>query len=131
MGLPVRLSVNGKSFEVASTDELREALSRFAKEEFREIWLNVPYFPALSVLANKNGGWLMYLREAGDAGLGSRNPAYRGNDGELAVYRLGNGQVDQYPASWALSEADIFEALAYFVEHKCRPPFIAWHDDVS
>jgi len=33
-------------------------------------------------------------------------------------YRLGNGQVDQYPASWALREQEIMRALDYFVVHQ-------------
>ena len=125
----MRLSVNDQSFEVASRDQLRAALACFETEEFCEIWLNVPDFPALSALANNSGGWLMYLHEAGDAGFSSRNPSYRGEVGKLLQYRLSNGQVDEYPASWALSKSEIFEALAYFVEHQHRPPFVAWHDD--
>jgi hypothetical protein len=125
----MRLRVNDRSFEVASRDELSEVLAGFAQEEFREIWLNVPDFPTLSALVNRAGGWLIYMRHAGDAGLSSRNVNFGGNPDELAKYQLSNGQVDDYPASWGFPEADVFEALAYFLEHGSRPPFVAWHDD--
>jgi hypothetical protein len=45
---------------------------------------------------------------------------------------LSNGQKDEFPASWALSESDVMRALEYFVEHEGRrPPFVQWHDDAS
>ncbi len=126
----MRLAVNNQRFEVTSREELREALAWFTQEQFREIWLHAPDdFPAISALANGTSGWLMYLREAGDAGFSSRNPAYDGKLSARLSYRLSNGQIDEYPASWAIPEVELFEALAYFVEHTARPPFVTWHDD--
>jgi hypothetical protein len=123
------LSVNDQTFDVTSRDQLRAALARLETEEFCDTWLRATTFPALCALTNANGGWLMYLREEGDAGFSSRNPRYSGDAGKLLRYRLSNGQIDEYPASWAVSKLEIFEALAHFLEHECRPPFIVWHDD--
>jgi ribosomal protein L7/L12 len=45
-------------------------------------------------------------------------------------YQLSNGQVDEYPASWALPESDVMRALEYFVQHEGRrPPFVQWQDN--
>jgi hypothetical protein len=47
-------------------------------------------------------------------------------------YRLSNGQVDQYPASWALPEQEIMRALEYFVEYQGgRAPFVRRHSDAD
>jgi hypothetical protein len=95
---------------------------------------------------NRSIGWLMYLRHYGDAGFSSRNPAFDvsaaaqcnpasvSRCGGVLVpvieYRLSNGQLDQYPASWALPEEEVMCALEYFIKHQgARPPFVVWNDD--
>jgi immunity protein Imm1 of predicted polymorphic toxin system len=128
--LKLRLSVNSYNTQVATVADLRRELVPFASEQFREIWLEVEDGPALCVLLNGNLGWLMYLREAGDAGFSSRNPAFEGSQPSVIGYRLSNGQHDEYPASWALPEREIIRALEYFIEHQgYRAPFVNWHDD--
>jgi len=105
--------------------------------------------PSLFALLNGDIGWLMYLRhDDGDTGFSSRNPAFGSSDvtperpafvsrfGGVLVpvieYRLANGQMDEYPASWALHEQQIMSALEYFVEHEgSRAPFVHWHDDAT
>ena len=148
--MTVNLSVNSHRSPIASAAELRQALLPFASEQFREIYVNVDQGgPTLVALLNGNIGWLMYLRhDDGDTGFRSHNPAFDGADpalggpafvsrfdGELVAvieYRLSNGQVDQYPASWALPEQEIMRALEYFVEHQGgRAPFVHWHDDAG
>ena len=125
----MRLKVNQTAFDISSENALRDKMVESAHLPFREVWLNIEDGPALCALLNKKIGWLMYLREPGDSGSSSRNPAYSGSDTDVVEYRLGNGQVDEYPANWALSEADILNALTYFLAHQSRPTFIAWHDD--
>jgi hypothetical protein len=146
--MSVNLQVNSRESRVASAAELRQELARFASQQFREIWLSMDSGgPSLAALMNTNIGWLMYLRhDDGDPGFSSRNPMYDESDptqGGLAFdslfrgkhvlvieYRLSNGQVDEYPASWALPEPNIMRALEYFVEREGRrPPFVQWHDD--
>jgi hypothetical protein len=73
----------------------------------------------------------MFLREPGDAGLSSRNPAYSGRPEATISYVLSNGQVDSYPASWALPIATVERALQFFRTEGRAPPFISWHDDTS
>jgi hypothetical protein len=125
----MRLSVNGRHVEVSSTDQLCQILATFADEEFREIWLSDPSGSSICALLNRKAGWLMYLREPGDPGFSSRNLSFSGPYGEVIAYRLSNGQIDEYPASWAHSEEVVVQALVYFVEHEAPAPFIAWHDD--
>jgi len=144
----ISLEVNAHTSRIASVDELRQELTPFASQQFREIWVSVdPGGPRLCALMNTNLGWLMYLRhDDGDTGFSSRNPTFDKSDAMLSglvfdglvggehvpviAYRLSNGQGDEYPASWALPEPDVMRALEYFVEHEGRRPlFVQWHDD--
>ena len=121
--------VNDRESPVASIADVRRTLIGQTTERFREIWLTIADGPSLCALMNGNVGWLMYLRENGDAGFSSRNPRYEGSPSAMLEYYLSNGQRDVYPASWALDEEEIVRALEYFVEHRDRPPFVLWHDD--
>jgi hypothetical protein len=127
--LTLGLSINGYRTRVATVVELQCELELFARETFREVWIDIQDGPALCALFNGGIGWLMYLRESGDAGFSSRNPDYQGKADAKLEYRLSNGQHDVYPASWALPEKQVFEALEYFVECRQRAPFVQWHDD--
>jgi hypothetical protein len=83
----------------------------------------------ICALINGDLGWLMYLREPGDAGFSSRNPDCVGHEDEQVEYRLENGQRDWYPRSWALPINTVNHALDYFRNEGKRPPIISWHDD--
>jgi len=134
------LAVNSCRRQIASVAELRQELVPFDSEQFRHICLAMDRGgPSLSALLNGNIGWLMYLRhDDGDAGVSSRNLAFDGSPPApgspvlLIKYRLSNGQMDEYPASWALPEQEIMRSLEYFVAHDGeRPPFVDWHDNGS
>jgi len=127
--LTLGLSINGNQTRLTTVIELHRELQSFAGEAFREIWINVKNGPALCALFNGGIGWLMYLRESADAGFSSRNPNYEGKVDAMLDYRLSNGEHDTYPASWALPETLVIQALEYFVEYQQRAPFIQWHDD--
>jgi hypothetical protein len=127
--LTLGLSMNGYQTRVATAAELQCELESFAGEAFREVWIDVQDGPALCALFNGGIGWLMYMRESGDAGFSSRNPDYQGKADAMLEYRLSNGQHDAYPASWALPENQVIKALEYFVGCRQRAPFIQWHDD--
>jgi hypothetical protein len=148
--MSVNLTVNSYDSLVASVAELRQELMPFASARFREICVSIPpEGPSLSALMNGNIGWLIYLRHGdGDTGFSSRNPMFDDShateggpafvsrfDGALVPvieYQLSNGQVDEYPASWALPEKEILRALEYFIEHAGgRAPFVHWHDDAN
>jgi hypothetical protein len=126
----MKISVNGRETKVTSISDLRRALIRPTSEKFREIWLNVKGGPALCALLNGDVGWLMFLRHSdGDAGFSSRNLAFKGSTKEMIEYRLSNGQIDKYPAGWALPEGEVTRVLEYFAQHRSRAPFVEWHDD--
>jgi Immunity protein Imm1 len=128
-GLTLGLSINGHRTRVATVVELQRELESFAGEAFREVWIDVQDGPALCAVFNGSVGWLMYIREDGDAGFSSRNPDYQGTIDAVLEYRLSNGQRDVYPAGWALPETQIMKALEFFVEFRQQPSFIQWHDD--
>ncbi len=71
----------------------------------------------------------MYLRYPGDAGFSSRNPDYAGSPDTMIDYMLSNGQMDRYPASWALPLPLIERAIDYFRSEGRPPPFVVWNDD--
>jgi Immunity protein Imm1 len=96
---------------------------------FREVWVEAPNGQSMCALVNGEVGWLMYLREDGDAGFSSRNPDYAGPPDEMVEYRLNNGQRDLYPRAWAYPTAVIERALDYFRTHHAPPPFISWYND--
>ena len=97
---------------------------------FREVWIEAPDGSALCALINSEvGGWLMYLREAGDAGFSSRNPDYAGPPDEKVEFKLGNGQVDYYPRAWVYPVATIERALEHFRATGAPPTFIEWYND--
>jgi len=127
--LTLSLSINGYRARVATVAELKRELESFAGKAHREVWIDVKDGPALCALFNGDAGWLMYMRESGDAGFSSRNLNYEGKVDAVLEYRLGNGQHEFYPASWALPEALVIKALEHFVECRQRAPFIQWNDD--
>jgi Immunity protein Imm1 len=99
------------------------------QSRFREVWVNTEDGQTLCALINGDLGWLMYLRESGDAGFSSRNPEFTGPEDEIVEYYLSNGQRDEYPRAWALPVADVERALDYFRRTHEPPPFIVWHND--
>ncbi len=122
----VTARIDGKELEVTPS-ELRELLARVGP---REVWLELgDDGPRLCALITGDRGWLMYLREPGDSGLSSRNPRYRGKPDASIEYRLSNGQVDAYPASWAYDLATVYEALIEFAAAGMPPTPIQWHAD--
>ncbi len=121
----VRLSINAHETWIESAPELRQALGPFAAEQYNEIWLAKDPEPSLCALLNGSRGWLMYMHTV-DEGLQSINPDFAGDPESVREYRLSNGQIDEYPKSWALAESVILGALEYFIDHAEPAPFVAW-----
>ncbi len=44
-------------------------------------------------------------------------------------YRLENGRVDVYRASWAIELGDLLNALRDLLRTGARPAAIVWHDE--
>jgi hypothetical protein len=99
------------------------------KSPYEDVRVESPDGQVLYALINNDRGWLMYLRQDGDSGFSSRNPAYDGPPDAKIEYLLNNGQEDLYPASWALPIAEVRRALEYFEREHRRPPFVTWHED--
>jgi len=57
-----------------------------------EVWIEATRGQAMCALINGKQGWLMYLREGGDAGFSSRNPKYAGEAEARIEYLLDNRQ---------------------------------------
>ena len=109
-------------------DDKGEAIA-IDRAKYSEVWLESRDGQSMCALTNGNLGWLMYLRETGDAGFSSRNPSYTGSPDATLDYCLNNGQADEYPLSWALPIDEVRRALAYFGREQKPPPFINWHND--
>lgn len=69
--------------------------------QFDEVCITAPDGSSHFALINGDQGFVMHMREPGDAGSTSRNPFYGGSPATTLEYRLSNGQIDDYPASWA------------------------------
>ncbi|MEO3946880.1 hypothetical protein [Gorillibacterium sp. CAU 1737] len=100
------------------------------KDQYQEIWVtNEPDEQTVVALLNGEYGWLMYLREEGDAGFSSRNPDYAGPEEATMEFFLSNGQCDEYPMAWVLPVERVYAAIEYFKIHHKPPAFIVWHND--
>jgi hypothetical protein len=89
-------------------------MGKVSQSRYQELWYQAPPEKSLCVLINGDFGWLMYVREPGDAGLSSRNLDYSGPADATIDFMLSNGQLDCYPASWALPLPLVMKAIAYF-----------------
>jgi len=87
--------------DIHTVEELRHRLGP-GRSQYLELWASAPAGESLCGLINGQVGWLMYLRESGDAGFSSRNQDYTGPAERVIDYYLDNGQHDRYPAAWAL-----------------------------
>ena len=99
------------------------------KNTYKEIWVDADDGQSMCALINGNQGWLMYLREEGDAGFHSINPNYGGGPDEIMKFVLNNGQCDEYPMSYVLPIEQVEQALEYFKKETKPPTFIIWHND--
>jgi hypothetical protein len=102
---------------------------RQPRRQFLELWASTPDDQSLSALINGDIGFLMYLRERGDAGFSSRNPRYSGPADALLDYGLDNGQRSRYPAAWALPVTEVQRAFEHFIAHAEPAPWLTWHND--
>ena len=69
----------------------------------------------------------LYLRFEGDSGYVSKADS---SSSAVVKYRLGNGQVDEYPASWSLPLDRCYQAMAYFfVNDGLRPARVRWAEE--
>src|SRR5271157_2919991 len=125
----MKLIINQNEFAIASVEELRAELARVAEEDFAEVWLRPAADGAsLCALINAESAWLMYLRHEGDPGFSTRNPEYSGAEDATIEYRLANGQLDRYPAAWAVSTKAALPALEHFFSTSERAPWLQWHE---
>ena len=92
---------------------------------------------AAEVWARREDGALCALVARGDAVLllddEEGRPAYtsrgRKPDSAKLSFRRATGEVEEYPASWAVPADDAVRAVEHFLLHGQRPSFIHWHDE--
>jgi hypothetical protein len=121
----------GQDFKLVETLPRRTLLSRMPHQypQFQDLSCTHPNGQILSALINGDLGWLLYMRCEGASSFHSVNPEYRGSPDAAIKYRLNNGQVDEYPASWALPADLVRRALDWLNEEGTRPPFVVWVED--
>lgn len=91
-----------------------------------ERWIEREDGRMLCALSNDDSGLLMYLKDSDDTGLTSRNPNFDGDPKAIIEFTLENGQVDEYPASWAIGLDLIERALQDFNNNGFLPEYITW-----
>jgi len=124
------VTINDEVFETDGLEQLRTHLARLQDNQFAEVWLTPSAgWPTLTALVNGSAAWLMFLRYEGDAGFSTRNPNYVGPEEAITEYKLSNGQVDEYPASWNITTPEAVRAIEHFFVTLERPPWLTWHPD--
>jgi hypothetical protein len=114
--------------EINTAAELERVLTA-ERPKYLELWVCSPEGRSLCTLMNDDIGWLMYLRESGDAGFHTINAEYSGSTDDVITYRLENGQVDEYPASWAIPAQQVERALRHFLEQGVPLRELNWSND--
>jgi hypothetical protein len=120
----IDVSFNGTPVSARSIEEFGSALDIFDREQQFELWVSHNDGPSMCMLRSGDDAFLMYQRFEGDPGYVSKR-----NSASPAVvkYRLSNGQVDDYPASWSLPIEQCYQAMAYFfVNDGLRPDWVQW-----
>jgi hypothetical protein len=125
--MTMTLSLDGQDFAIDSVEQLAQRLDGVPAREWLELWINVEDGPSLCMLKGESAAFLMFLRYPGDDGFVSGGDA--GAIG-VAEFRLGNGQVDEYPRAWCIDVELCCEAVVqFFVSGGERPGLIAWRRD--
>lgn len=120
------VSFNGVEEAISTVEALQAAIDRFDEQERFELWVSGSEGPSLCMLRNGEHAFLMYLRFPGDSGFVSNGTAAA----EGAVeYRLSNGQLDEFPASWCIPVEQCYKALVhFFINEGQRPEWLVWHE---
>jgi immunity protein Imm1 of predicted polymorphic toxin system len=126
-----RLQSGKTSTAVPNVTQLRVALRRSKKGQFKEVWLKSDSGASMCMLRNGDRAWLMFLRDSdGDPGLSSRNPGLA-KDKSSTRFLLSNGQMDEYPTSWTLPIDVACRAMEAFFSTGSYPDDVTWHDDAG
>jgi ribosome maturation factor RimP len=87
---------------------------------------------ALCALVSHGEAVLLLDDEEGRPAYTSRgrrpDPAPKPESAKLP-FRRATGEVEEYPASWAVPADDAVRAVEHFLLHGQRPSFIRWHDE--
>jgi hypothetical protein len=118
------LTIDGRHV-VARGKQVKTVLKELRGREAAEVW------------ARRDDGALCALVSHGEAVLllddEEGRPAYtsRGRKAETArlSFRRATGEVEEFPASWAVPADDAVRAVEHFLLHGQRPSFIRWHDE--
>ena len=114
--------------DVFTIEDLHRQLAD-PRRKYLDLWAHAAPDQSLVALISGTVGWLMFLRENGDAGFSSRNPSFSGDPDALVDYYLDNGQHDQYPASWALPIEEVQRAMEHFITKAQPADWLTWHND--
>ena len=122
----VTVSINGSDATIDEASDLQRLV--FGRtHQYLDVELSgSDNGPFLTALINGPDGWLMYMRESGDTGFHSVNPDYEGNPEAKIDFVLGNGQKDQYPASWVLPRDIVVAVLKEFWLEPRKSAMVQW-----
>ena len=95
--------------------------------ECGETWINHADGASMCALTNGTVGWMMFLEPGDEIGYRSHNPLHAGSDDEMIQYVLENGQMDEYPALWAIPLDDVRRAMGDFADTGMKPDWVEWH----
>lgn len=124
----MELRIDSEKSGAVSAEDLRGRLARIAVERHSDIAL-IAGGKAVSLLKSGDRAMLVFFRATGDPGLTSR--AGDGPHDHSLRFRLANGQVDEYPASWTVTFEEGLRVLEHFATHLAPAPFVRWNDEAG
>ena len=115
-GWLVELNHNEHHVDVGNTPEFDRLIRMLPNHEFSHLTLTRYEEDSLTIHTNKHRGWLMYLREPGDAGVYTRDTEYHGSADAQEVFRCGCGIELEFGAAQTLPRELAMQATVEFFQ---------------
>ena len=98
-------------------------------EPYLEIWLNKSEGKALSALINRDFAFLILMTPDCPEGWHSVSDVPGETSPQMLNFRLGNGQLDQFPKNWCVQRDSVKAVFEEYWQSERRPISIKWKYD--
>jgi ribosome maturation factor RimP len=118
------LTIDGRHV-AARGKAVKTVLKELRGRDAAEVWARRED-GALCALVARDDAVLLLDDEEGRPAYTSRG---RKPDSAKLSFRRATGELEEYPASWAVPAADAVRAVEHYLLHGQRPSFIHWHEE--